>query len=431
MTPDRCPSDQERRHARAIRLPVLNPAQARAVRATFTHVSELLDGILRAVAARDPFDPQQPDLSVAEVRRLVGLVDGIRRRMLAALVELGIRPPQADSSVRWSSRTALLFAEIAVSDLSAEGLRGYGSVEIEAARALSGVADDLRRMIAGGQEELEAVLDDQHDRARRFAALHARQGAFIIPNPWDVGSARLLAALGFEALATTSSGCAHAVGRVDGGLGRDEVLAHCRLMAAATPLPVSADLENGFGHAPADAAETIRLAAEAGVVGGSIEDWSGDPERGIYDLDLAVERVHAAVEAVRALPFPFTLTARAENLIRGRDDLDDTIRRLQAFEAAGADVVYAPGLGTVDQVRAVCGAVGRPVNVLAPLVRGASLREMAAAGAKRLSVGGALERVATTALIRAAIEMRDDGTFSWMSGLVPGAEVERLLTGGA
>lgn len=270
----------------------------------------------------------------------------------------------------------------------------------------------------------------QQERARALADLHRRPGTFIIPNPWDVGSARILAALGFEALATTSSGGANALGRPDGGLSRNEALAHCRRIAAATPLPVSADLENGFADDPAEAAETVVAAAAAGVVGGSIEDYGG-PDRGIYDFDHAVERVRATVEAVRSVGFPFTLTARAENLIRGRNDLDDTIRRLQAFEAAGADVLYAPGLTSLDQVRTVCGAVGRPVNVLAPMVTGASLAELADAGAKRLSVGGALARVATTAFLGASTEMREHGTFAWTSDLVPGSEVERLLAAAA
>ena len=184
----------------------------------------------------------------------------------------------------------------------------------------------------------------QAERARAFRALHERPGAFVIPNPWDVGTARILAGLGFEALATTSAGMAFALGRRDGAVSRDDALAHARTIVGATALPVSADLENGFGDAPETVAETIRLAAGTGLVGGSIEDATGDPDRPIYDRSLAVERIAAAVEAARALPFPFTLTARAENFLHGRPDLDDTIGRLQAFEAAGADVLYAPGL---------------------------------------------------------------------------------------
>ncbi|MGH8704158.1 MAG: isocitrate lyase/PEP mutase family protein [Burkholderiales bacterium] len=268
---------------------------------------------------------------------------------------------------------------------------------------------------------------EQRQRAERFAALHRRAGAFIIPNPWDAGSARVLAGLGFEALATTSSGFANAVGRLDGAVSRDEMIAHCGDLAAATDLPVSADLENCYAHAPREAAETLLRAAAAGVVGGSIEDYSNDPAKPIYDFPLAVERVQAAVEAVRRLDFHFTLTARAENLLRGRNDLDDTIRRLQAFEAVGADVLYAPGLTSLEQVRTVCRALGKPVNVLAPQVRGATLAQLAEAGAKRLSVGGALARAALGALLRAAREMREQGSFGWTAALAPGAEITRLL----
>src|SRR5437763_12686365 len=208
----------------------------------------------------------------------------------------------------------------------------------------------------------------QLEKAARFKALHEREGAFVIPNPWDAGSARLLEGLGFEALATTSAGFANSLGRPDGRVARDEAIEHCRQLSAATDLPLSADLENCFADDPAEAAETVLLAARAGVVGGSIEDYTGDPSNPIYDFALAVERVHAAVEASRSLDFPFTLTARAENLLRGRQDLDDTIRRLQAFEAAGADVLYAPGLTTLDEVRLVTGALRKPVNVLAPVM---------------------------------------------------------------
>lgn len=267
----------------------------------------------------------------------------------------------------------------------------------------------------------------QHEKAEHFRALHAREGAFVIPNPWDVGSARLLAGLGFEALATTSSGFAHSLGRLDGDVTVAEVMAHCRALCAATDLPVSADLENGYAEDPDGVAETIRLAAEAGVVGGSLEDYSGDAARPIYDFGLAVERVQAAAEAAQSLEFPFTLTARAENLLRGRRDLDDTIRRLQAFEAAGADVLYAPALTTLDEVRAVTSAVSKPVNVLAPPLPGVTVSELAAAGAKRISIGGALARAAIAALLRAGAEMRERGSFGWTSVLASGAEIERLL----
>jgi 2-methylisocitrate lyase-like PEP mutase family enzyme len=270
-------------------------------------------------------------------------------------------------------------------------------------------------------------MTNQSEKGARFRALHERAGAFVIPNPWDVGSARLLAALGFEALATTSAGFANSVGRLDGQVTRDEVIEHCRRLSEATDLPVSADLENCFAHDPSKAAETILLGARAGLVGGSIEDYSGDPSRPIYDFNLAVERVHAAAEAARSLDFPFTLTARAENLLHERNDLDDTVRRLQAFEAAGADVLYAPGLTTLEEVRLVSGALTKPVNVLGPMVKGATVAQMADAGAKRISTGGAVARAAITALLRAGAEMLDAGSFEWASDLASSAEVKKLL----
>ena len=267
----------------------------------------------------------------------------------------------------------------------------------------------------------------QAERAEKFKALHAREGAFIMPNPWDEGSARLLAALGFEALATTSAGYAFSIGRLDGMVTLAPMIAHCRALCAATDLPVSADLENCFADDPDEAANTILLAAEAGVVGGSIEDYSNDDSKPIYDFGLAVERVQAAIEAARSLDFPFTLTARAENLLRGRPDLDDTIRRLQAFEKAGADVLYAPALTTLEQVRTVTGAVGKPVNVLAPPLKGVTLAQLAEAGAKRISIGGALARAAIAALLRAGREMREQGSFGWTADLASGAQIKRLL----
>jgi 2-methylisocitrate lyase-like PEP mutase family enzyme len=267
------------------------------------------------------------------------------------------------------------------------------------------------------------------EKVQRFRALHERPGAFVIPNPWDAGSARILASLGFEALATTSSGFANALGRADGQVTRDEALQHCRELCRAVEVPISADLERGFGAEPATVAETIRLAGEAGLAGGSIEDYSGDPARPIYELSYAVERVQAAAEAARRLEAGFVLTARAENLLRGVRDLDDTIRRLQAYERAGADVLFAPGLATLEHVRLVTSAVGRPVNVLASLFRGVTVAELADAGAKRISVGGALARAAQTAVIQAATELRDSGTFTWLSGLSSPADVARLLAG--
>ena len=270
----------------------------------------------------------------------------------------------------------------------------------------------------------------QLEKANRFKALHERPGAFVIPNPWDIGSARLLAGLGFEALATTSSGFAHAAGVEDGEVTLAQVIDHCRELAAATHVPVSADLENCFADDPQEAAKTITLAARAGVVGGSIEDYS-PAAKSVYDFSLAVERVHAAVEAARALDFPFTLTARAENLLRGRNDLDDTIRRLQAFEAAGADVLYAPALKTLDEVRTVTGAVSKPVNVLGVLVRGVTVAQLAEAGARRISVGGAFAAVLNSALVRAGTELRDAGNFGWLTNLTPNNELMRLLRAGA
>jgi len=270
-------------------------------------------------------------------------------------------------------------------------------------------------------------MSDQDERAERFAALHAAAGAFIIPNPWDPGSARMLAGLGFESLASTSWGAAVALGQLDGEVSRDAMIEHVRQLSVATGLPLSADLENCYAHDPREAAQTLLLAAAAGAVGGSIEDYSLDAEKPIYDFSHAVERVQAAVEAVRRLDFHFTLTARAENLLRGVNDLDDTIRRLQAFEAAGADVLYAPGLTTLEQVRTVCGALSKPVNVLAPQVKGATLASLAEAGAKRLSVGGALARASVGALLRAAHEMREQGSFGWTAELASLGEVKRLL----
>lgn len=267
----------------------------------------------------------------------------------------------------------------------------------------------------------------QSEQGRRFRALHERKGAFVIPNPWDVGSARILAALGFEALATTSAGMAFALGRRDGAVSREDVLAHCRAIVAATDLPVSADLENCFGDDPETVAETIRLAAQTGLAGGSVEDATGDAQRPIYDFSLAVERVAAAVQAARSLPFPFTLTARAENFLRGRPDLDDTIRRLQAFEKAGADVLYAPMLPDLAAIKTVCASVSKPVNVLAGGKRAFSVEELAAAGVKRVSLGGLLSRVALGAFLRAAREIKERGTFSFAGDAVPMAEITGMM----
>lgn len=274
----------------------------------------------------------------------------------------------------------------------------------------------------------------QAEKAAAFRALHARDGAFIIPNPWDAGSARLLAGLGFEALATTSLGWANLLGKADGVLAvsRDEVLEGCRVIAQATDLPVNADLENCYADEPRAAAEMIRLASEAGVVGGSIEDYTGKPDAPIYDFTLAVERVQAAVEVARSLPVPFMLTARAENHIRGVRDLDDTIKRLQAFEKAGADVLYAPGPWDLATVRTLVGAVGKPMNVvMSNADPSLTVEQLAEAGVKRISVGGALSRLALGALLEAGREMRERGTFSWVRRTAPSAELRGLFERGA
>lgn len=247
----------------------------------------------------------------------------------------------------------------------------------------------------------------QSEKAERFHALHAGE-PFVIPNPWDAGSARMLEALGFDALATTSSGFAYTLARLDGDVTLDEVAAHVGALVGASELPVSVDLENGYGAEPEAAALAIKRVAEAGAVGGSIEDW--DQSGRIYDVAHAAERVAAAVEAARALDFPFTLTARAENLIRGNPDLDDTVARLQAYESAGADVLYAPGLASVEQIEGVCSAVSKPVNVLAR--RDLSFEEMTGAGAQRISVGGALTWSAVGAFVEAARAIKERGDFS-------------------
>jgi 2-methylisocitrate lyase-like PEP mutase family enzyme len=251
------------------------------------------------------------------------------------------------------------------------------------------------------------IVATQAEKGEAFRALHAGE-PFVIPNPWDAGSARMFEALGFEALATTSSGFAFTLGKLDGGATLDEVADHVAALAAATDLPISVDLENGYGAEPADAARAIARVAEAGAVGGSIEDY--DPDTGLYDHARAVERVAAAVEAARALDVTFTLTARAENHIRDNPDLDDTIVRLHAFEKAGADVLYAPGLRSVDDIRAVCDAVSKPVNVLA--VPHLTVAEIVDAGAQRISVGGSLTWVAVNAAAGAATAIRDRGDFS-------------------
>ena len=271
----------------------------------------------------------------------------------------------------------------------------------------------------------------QVEKAERFRALHARPGAFVIPNPWDAGTARILSSLGFEALTTTSAGLAFTLGKRDGAgdVTRDETLANAKAIVNATDLPVAADLENGFGDLPEVAAETIRLAGEvAGLVGGSIEDATGDPRRPIYDFQHAVERVAAAVEAARALPFPFVLVGRAENFLHGRADLDDTIRRLQAFEAVGADALYAPGLTKAEDIRALCAAVSKPVNVVMGLKSASfSVAELAALGVRRISVGSALSRSALGAFVSGAREIREHGTFDFAKEAIPYTELNDLM----
>lgn len=272
-------------------------------------------------------------------------------------------------------------------------------------------------------------MTGQQEKFTRLKALHAQDGAFIIPNPWNAGSARLLASLGFDALATTSAGYAFSKGKRDSfaGLSRAEILENAAEIVAATDLPVSADLEDGFGAAPETCAQTIRLACDVGLVGGSIEDATGDPDAPIHAFSLAVERVQAAAEAARDLPF--LLTARAENHLWGRPDLDDTIRRLQAFSQAGAHVLYAPGLPDIEAIRTVCGAVDKPVNVVMGL-RGKSysVAELAAAGVKRISVGGSFARAALGALMHAAEEVKTSGTFTYADDALPDAIASRLMS---
>jgi 2-methylisocitrate lyase-like PEP mutase family enzyme len=258
---------------------------------------------------------------------------------------------------------------------------------------------------------------NQMRKAQSFQALHQRNDPFVIPNPWDAGTAMLLRSLGFEALATTSLGVANTLGVKTAGM--QAILENCRVLCAATDLPVNADLENGFADDPRQAAESIRLAYDCGAVGASIEDFSGDPSRPIYDFALAVERVHAAVEVTRSLPIPFTFTARAENFLHGRRDLDDTIRRLQAFEAVGADVLYAPGLRDLAQMQAITGAVRKPVNVVMGFGDPSlTLDQLGAIGIKRVSIGGALSRIALQSFMDAARELQS-GRFSFVGRLEP------------
>jgi 2-methylisocitrate lyase-like PEP mutase family enzyme len=271
----------------------------------------------------------------------------------------------------------------------------------------------------------------QFERGLTFRALHERPGAFIIPNPWDIGSARILAHLGFEALATTSAGYAFSIGQRDNTVGRDKMMAHVADIAAATELPVSGDLENGFGDEPETVAETIRLAAAAGLVGGSIEDSTGRSDNPIYEFELAVERVRAAADVVKSLPFPFMLTARCENYLVGRPNLGETTKRLRAYQEAGANVLYAPGLTRKEDIAAVVGSVDRPVNVLGGLAGvSLTLADLSEIGVKRVSVGGGLARAALGEFLRAARELRDNGTFGYSEEAVSFREISEMFAAG-
>jgi 2-methylisocitrate lyase-like PEP mutase family enzyme len=269
----------------------------------------------------------------------------------------------------------------------------------------------------------------QAERARAFRTLHERPGIFVMPNPWDAGTAKLFASLGFEALATTSFGLANALGRVDGTLAvsRDELIANCDEISQATELPVNADLENGYADDPRQAAEIIRMAAAAGIVGGSIEDATGKDDKPIYDFSLAVERVAAAAEVARSLAFPFTFTARAENFLHGRRDLDDTVKRLQAFAKAGADVLYAPGLRDLATIKQVAAAVSKPLNiVMSAADPDLTTQQLADAGVKRISVGGTLSRLAFASVRDAALAMRE-GRYQWVRQAMPSKDLKAIF----
>ena len=270
-------------------------------------------------------------------------------------------------------------------------------------------------------------MDNQHERAARFRALH-ESGVFVIPNVWDGASAAIMARLGFKALATSSAACAATLGKLDGEVTREEAMVHARLLVSVSECPVAADLENGFGHAPETVAETIRLAAAAGLVGGSIEDASGDPRAPIYEFDHAVERVAAAVEEAHGQRFHFMLTARAENFLHGRPNLDDTVRRLQAFERAGADVLFAPGLPDLAAVRTVCSALKRPLNFMVGIPgKSFTVADLAAAGVRRISLSTSLYRAAMTGVLAAAREVSERGTFSYLDSVVSGSELRQYL----
>lgn len=270
----------------------------------------------------------------------------------------------------------------------------------------------------------------QADKARQFRALHEAPNAFVIANVWDGGSARMMAGLGFAALATSSGASAGLLGRRDGKVTRDEAMTQARIICDATDLPVSADLEKGFGDSPDVVAETIRMAAAVGLVGCSIEDASGNPEEPIFDLPYATERIVAAAKAAHALPFPFTLTGRCENFLRGRPDLDDTIKRLKAYEAAGAEALMAPGLPDLESVRAVCAAVGKPFNFMVG-IKGKSftVAALADAGVKRISLATSLYRAAMTGLMTAAKEVREHGTFGYLDSSLATPDLNAFMRG--
>jgi len=269
---------------------------------------------------------------------------------------------------------------------------------------------------------------NQVARGQTFVQLHQAATAFVLPNPWDAGSARLLHGLGFAALATTSAGFANTLGRLDGQISLAEKVDHCRDICAATPLPVSADLENGFDHSPVGVAQCLREVASVGVVGGSIEDFSGDEAEPIYPASLAVERIQAAAAMVASFEFPFVLTARCENFLHGKPDLDDTIARLVSYADAGADVLYAPGLTSLEQIREVAQAVAKPINVLVPFFAQANVQQLSDAGATRLSLGSALFNATLAPLLQASTEMLEQGSFGWVGGMASPRKIAGLLS---
>lgn len=276
------------------------------------------------------------------------------------------------------------------------------------------------------------MAKSQAEKAAAFEALHTAPGVFVIPNPWDPGSARLLAGLGFKALTTTSAGYARSIGYPDYNAGRENVMAHIRAMAPMVDVPLAADLEDGFGPKPEDCAETIRQGAAAGLVGGSIEDFTGDRSNPIYPIEVAAERIRAAAEAARKLPFKFMLCARAENYLNGRQDLGDTIKRMQAYQEAGADVLFAPGLNTSDEVREMCRSIDRPFNIVrGPRKEQLTVAQVGELGVKRISLGGMMHAVATSAMIGAAREIAELGTFGFTGSMPFAGEIDALLGKGA